>query len=104
MQLVDKLLQAVAAHALLTGVGCPSQHVCAGDSGLLVYLAWQLHQQPATAPQLIQLQRGGLDLLLTAVAEPVQNELHVSGHCFEASNSRQGRTCIIVTGPSGVQS
>lgn len=102
IQLADKLLQPIAAHALLAAVGGTSQHVCAGDSGLLVHYGWQLNQQPAAVQELIKLQRGGLDLLLTAVAEPVQDELHVSGNCFEASDSRQGRACITRTGASGI--
>ena len=104
IQLVDKLLQAIAAHALLTAVGSTSQHVCAGDTALLIYSARQPNQQSATAQQLIKLQRCRLNLLLTAVAKPVQDELHVSGNSLEASNSRQGWACSILAGPSGIQS
>ena len=71
IQLVDKLLQAIAAHALLTAVGSTGQHVCAGDTALLIYWARQPNQQSATAQQLIKLQRRRLNLLLTTVAEPV---------------------------------
>lgn len=87
VQLVDKLLQAIAAHASLAG-GHATQHVGAGNSGLLVCKRWQLHKQLAAVQKLIQLQSGCLDLLLSAVAEPVQDELHVLGNCFEAGNCR----------------
>lgn len=85
VQLVDKLLQAIAAHALLAG-GRATQHVGAGNSGLLVCQRWQLHKQLAAVQKLLQLQSGRLDLLLSADAEPVQDELHVLGNCFKASN------------------
>ena len=87
VQLVDKLLQAIAAHWLLAG-GRATQHVGAGNSGLLVGKRWQLHKQLAAVQELLQLQSGCLDLLLSAVAEPVQDELHVFGNCFEAGNCR----------------
>ena len=85
VQLVDKLLQAIAAHLLLAG-GRATQHVGAGNGGLLVCKHWQLHKQLAAAQKLIQLQSGCLDPLLSAVAEPIQDELHVLGNCFEASD------------------
>lgn len=85
VQLVDELCQAVAAHALLAG-GRATQHVGAGNGGLLVCKRRQLHKQLAAAQKLLQLQSGCLNLLLSAVAEPVQDELHVLGYCFQASN------------------
>lgn len=104
IQLVDKLLQAIAAHTLLAAMEFATQHVSAGNGSLLVCKRWQLDKQLATGQELIQLQSSCLDLLLTAVAEPVEDELHVSGNCLKASNCRQRRAGAILMGPLGIQS